>query len=139
MQELESETRKVLVEQEGQKTQFQRRCFVAELPVHCDPEDVDDELSDLADEVGIDWWDEDEEETEVTGTYITEADAKDKADVRYTEEADGQRRLLHANRLLDRLKYLATDVESEVGNEAADEFRAWLERWSKIEATATSE
>jgi len=38
-------------------------------------------------------------------------------------------RPLHANPLMDRLSYLASDIESEVGLDAAEEFRAWLDRW----------
>ncbi|MHB8972761.1 MAG: hypothetical protein ACYC3X_20665 [Pirellulaceae bacterium] len=120
--------KKVMVEQVGECRQWQRRCFVAELPVNCDPQDVEDELSDLADEAGIDWEDDDVDETEVTETYVSDAGLEDEPDVRYGGEAEDERPL-HANSLLDRLSYIATDVESEVGSEAADEFRAWLGRW----------
>ncbi len=119
--------KKVMVEQEGTCTQMRRRTFVAEIPAHCDPEDLEFELTELADEVGVEWWDEDQDETEVTESHISDADEEYKLDVRHTK--DDEEPSPQTNSLIDRLSYIATDVESEMGSEAADEFRAWLERW----------
>jgi hypothetical protein len=120
----EAKTKKVRVEQEGKQVLWWQRSFIAEIPADCDSDDIEDELTELADEAGIDWEEVGDDEVDVTETNASEADPEDEPDVTY--EA---RHPLHCNPAIDQLSYFADLVKRKVGSEAAEEFRLWLDRW----------